>query len=240
MVGTLYEYCSALLVYWLFLIPGGLFTVDTTLEYLWKGYRQWLDRFISREARRKLVVGTALAGVFLAGFLAWKDEHDKVVEEGKEVSRLRAESSGASATKQELAETRKELAALMPRWLTARQKEQIADRLRAQPRVRYRVHYLARAEDGLEYALQFDDVFTKAGWEKRTTPEVQDYGQQRLEGIFIQVNETGSVSASPVAQLLADAFREAEVKEWHFTNNFGVEGDEQVLLIIGTRPYPGK
>ena len=77
----LYGYLEAVLAHWWGLVPGGILAVDAALEYLWEGYRKWLDKYISQETRKRLILFIAIVGVFISGFLAWKDEHIKATNE---------------------------------------------------------------------------------------------------------------------------------------------------------------
>ncbi len=92
------EYIFAVFVYWWALIPSGVFAVDSTLEYFWEGYRRWLDRYITKENRRTLIFVVSVLGIFLAGFLAWRDEH-------LEVKKLQAGSATPRLGTAEIART---------------------------------------------------------------------------------------------------------------------------------------
>src|SRR5687768_11871987 len=72
-----YQYLQATFLNWWALIPSGVFAVDSALEYFFRRYREWLDRYINRELRQRLIFSVALLGVFVAGFFAWRDEHLK-------------------------------------------------------------------------------------------------------------------------------------------------------------------
>jgi hypothetical protein len=79
MMADFYRYLMALIPYWWGLIPGGIFAVDSALDYFWDGYRKWLDRYVSREKRRRLIYLVFVVGILVSGFLTWRDENKKVV-----------------------------------------------------------------------------------------------------------------------------------------------------------------
>ena len=54
--------------------------MDSVLEYYWDDYRKWLDRYVSKETRHKCILMISFCGVFFAGFLAWRDEHEARIE----------------------------------------------------------------------------------------------------------------------------------------------------------------
>jgi hypothetical protein len=77
-MGQFYEYLLVFVAYWWALVPGGILALDSTLETYFESYRRRLDKIGSRATRTRFLFIITLLAVFLAGFLAWKDERNKV------------------------------------------------------------------------------------------------------------------------------------------------------------------
>jgi hypothetical protein len=74
-MGEFYEYLWALAGYGKWLVTGGPYLVENVVKRLKPEWIAWLDTKISAQFRRRIEVGIVLIAVFLAGFLAWRDEH---------------------------------------------------------------------------------------------------------------------------------------------------------------------
>ncbi len=101
MVASFYLYLEALLPHWWAFMMGGPFIIDEAAKWLCPSLRGWLSRKLQRPARRRRVeIALMLFGVFLAGFLAFNDEHE---------ARLR-DATVRSVTQNSAAEIQKRLA----------------------------------------------------------------------------------------------------------------------------------
>jgi hypothetical protein len=64
-------YLQAIGTHWSSLMSAGPFLIDRLITWLWPAGRRLLDNW---EWRRPFLLSILLAGFFVAGFLAWKDE----------------------------------------------------------------------------------------------------------------------------------------------------------------------
>ena len=72
-MSALYEYLWALWHNWVLVMSGGPFLLDRLAKWYWVGYDAWF-----KERRHKIVYRLALAGILVAGFLAFSDEKSKL------------------------------------------------------------------------------------------------------------------------------------------------------------------
>jgi hypothetical protein len=70
-----YEYLWALVGYGKWLITGGPYLVDNIVRRVWPTGSQWLDKRLSPTTRTRCELWIVFSAIFLAGFLAWRDEH---------------------------------------------------------------------------------------------------------------------------------------------------------------------
>jgi len=75
---SFYLYLAAIWKHWWAFMMAGPLVLDECLRWISPRSKAWLDR-IDRRKRRRFEIGLMLAGIFLAGFLAWEDEHEKLV-----------------------------------------------------------------------------------------------------------------------------------------------------------------
>jgi hypothetical protein len=80
MVSDLYAFLWALLPHWWVFLSSGPAAVDRVLRNHWAAYAAWADRRLDADARARLFRRIAFGGIFIAGFLAFRDEHHQAIE----------------------------------------------------------------------------------------------------------------------------------------------------------------
>jgi hypothetical protein len=60
-------------------MSGGFFAIDRLIDRYWPQGRDWLNRQISPGLRQGIEIAVLVFGALLAGFLAWEDEHQKLI-----------------------------------------------------------------------------------------------------------------------------------------------------------------
>lgn len=60
-------------------MSGGLFALDRLIDRYWPEGRDWLNKHVSSASRKRAEIAVLIFGIFLAGFLAWKGEHEKLI-----------------------------------------------------------------------------------------------------------------------------------------------------------------
>ena len=68
------EYIGALFVYLIPVLGAGPFLVDRLITWFWPHGRKCLD---GHPQRSRIYLWSVLTSLFVAGFFAWKDEHDR-------------------------------------------------------------------------------------------------------------------------------------------------------------------
>jgi hypothetical protein len=71
-----YLYLAAVGANWWAFMMAGPFIIDEAIKWLSPRGKAWLERNLGIEKRRRIEVYMMVFGVFLAGFLAFKDEHE--------------------------------------------------------------------------------------------------------------------------------------------------------------------
>lgn len=75
MSSDFYGYASALLGYWWLLVSSFVFTSEQFIEQFIPPLKRWMDKHVHKERKRRFLNALALLCIFIAGFLAWRDEH---------------------------------------------------------------------------------------------------------------------------------------------------------------------
>lgn len=75
MFGDFYDYLWTLAGYAKWLLTGGPFLMDTLVKKYRPDLAAKLDKFLPAERRRQIEIAFLGAAIFIAGFLAWRDEH---------------------------------------------------------------------------------------------------------------------------------------------------------------------
>jgi hypothetical protein len=89
-ISTLWEfndYLWALAGYGKWLVTGGPYLVENIVKRVKPKWIAWLDGRISARLRNRVEIGIILIAIFIAGFLAWRDEH---------IGRLQAEARSSA------------------------------------------------------------------------------------------------------------------------------------------------
>ena len=227
--------------------------MDAALEYLWDDYRKWLDKYVSKEKRVRIIFVVALSGVFISGFLAWKDEFQRAenlqatlnikppadferllkeaearadrLQENLELARQVSEKQG-----KELEIARKDLKQLQvrfaPRHITEKQKIALVKRLRGQSEDRV---VTVKTVDGagpesFVYAEDFISVLSAARW------KVKFHGHWYL---LIEDVAIRSRRNDMVAVFMKHQFEELGIKMKHIETNEVAENN--IDIVIGPR-----
>jgi hypothetical protein len=74
-MGDFYEYLLALAGYGKWLVTGGPYLAENIIKRVKPEWIASLDKKINVRLRKRIEVGIILGAVFVAGFLAWRDEH---------------------------------------------------------------------------------------------------------------------------------------------------------------------
>jgi len=94
-------------------MTSGPFLVEGLIKQLWPGYEACANRYTTPETRRRASTWLALFGVFVAGFLAFNEEHEKLrqaqAQAQAQAQQARQQSGRAQA---ELQQMRDQLAAM--------------------------------------------------------------------------------------------------------------------------------
>ena len=80
MLSDFYAFLLALLPHWWVFLTSGPASVDRVLRNHWAAYAAWADKRWDAHARARLFRQVAFAGVFVAGFLAFRDEHHQLLD----------------------------------------------------------------------------------------------------------------------------------------------------------------
>jgi hypothetical protein len=65
------------------LLAGGPYFLDAIVRKTWPSGTEWLNTFVKPRVRRNIEIVIIIIAIFLAGFLAWRDEHHaRLVAEG--------------------------------------------------------------------------------------------------------------------------------------------------------------
>jgi hypothetical protein len=80
MWGDLYAYLLAVFSYWKWAVTGGPFLLDNIVKRVAPEWMKRLDTMVPPPIRTKYEIRIMLLAVFLAGFLAWRDEHHARLE----------------------------------------------------------------------------------------------------------------------------------------------------------------
>jgi hypothetical protein len=173
-------------------VVGVLFGIERFLERRSDRLRATMDRMVSREVRGHLITGATALAIFIAGFMAWRDELDSRVrtdvaknELAKEnqqlesmpdevaLAALRTEIEKARAdyeqTRAALAAANTEIASLKartaPRQLNAQQQQQIVSTLqRWRGAVFVRLVAIDGSSEIADYRASFADLFGSLAW----------------------------------------------------------------------------
>jgi hypothetical protein len=78
-VSDIPQFLLALWTHWWAFMSGGLFAIDRLIDRYWLPGRDWLNRQIPPARRQRVEIVVFVFGALLAGFLAWEDEHQKVI-----------------------------------------------------------------------------------------------------------------------------------------------------------------
>jgi hypothetical protein len=57
------------------LLAGGPYFIDTIVKRAWPDGAEWLNGFVRPKIRYNIEITIIGLAIFLAGFLAWRDEH---------------------------------------------------------------------------------------------------------------------------------------------------------------------
>jgi hypothetical protein len=81
--GDFSSYLEALWGYARWLLAGGPFFIDTVLKRVSPKLSAYLDRLATPRSRQNIEVSIIAIAIFLASFLAWRDEHRALIDSEK-------------------------------------------------------------------------------------------------------------------------------------------------------------
>jgi hypothetical protein len=98
-MGAVGEYIWAVFANLWWVVTAILFALEQLLGLVWPNYRAWVDRTFPADKRWKFVKRTVFVAVLVSGFLAWKDEHERVGEKQETIDRQAGELKEALSAK---------------------------------------------------------------------------------------------------------------------------------------------
>ena len=165
---------------------GFPFIVDEAVKWFWPAGKEWLAANLSAQRRRNIEIALMLAGIFLAGFLAFKAEH---------LARLDAERITAGP-------------ATAARILSKQQRERLSSSLKIPATEHYAVEFnsVPNCEECEEYAQDFRDfISTLPGWKAGGSTLVFSMPYQIGLRLVLRSDEKSSVVAERIRAGFADA-----------------------------------
>lgn len=236
-MGNGYEYISAVVRYWWVLVPGGVLAVEPAIEYLWEGYSKWLDQYVSKEKRRRVILAISFLLIFYAGFLAWRDEHVKMEEASARVVKLQAllDARGESALQKELEATKTQLAELQkqvtPRRLGEEEKGDMVKALAASGSFSVTVSYLSDAESSA-YALDFLSVLKRAAWQ--VSGPLLAMNSEPMPGVWIITRDQHEVPTG--TRILMDVLKKHNIEVRQQKQNDPSLDPNSFVFLVGSKP----
>ena len=85
-MGSFYEYLTALWHHWVYLMTGGPFVAERIAKTLSPRYDEWASRYLKPATRQKLTIDAAIAGIFVASFMAFNDERTALVAANRKLA----------------------------------------------------------------------------------------------------------------------------------------------------------
>ena len=117
-MSTLYEYLWILGQNWWWFMTSGPYLIEAVIKQVWSGYETWANKYTQPKTRQRASTLLALFGVFAAGFLAFRDEHEKLQQ-----SQIQAQTQ-AQQTQSQLEQINKQIT-MMQDTLNGQQGRQI-------------------------------------------------------------------------------------------------------------------
>ena len=78
-MGAFSDYLFELWRNWIWFMTGGPFVAERITKQIWPGYDTWAARYLAPATRQKLVAGAAIVGIFIATFLAFRNERPLLI-----------------------------------------------------------------------------------------------------------------------------------------------------------------
>jgi hypothetical protein len=209
MAADFYSYLWLLAGYAKWLLTGGPFLVDTALKKYRPNWAAWLDKIILPETRRRFEIGLLLLAVFIAGFLAWRDEH---------TARLAAEGHGPGDSVRHLIDD---------------QKARLIVGLKLSPEEHYNIEFnsIPNCDECEEYAEELRDfVSSIPGWKADGGPITFAAKYQR--GLNFSANKTLSPD---VTKKIVAAFDSANVP-LSMIDPQTYPGGIDAIIVVARRP----
>jgi hypothetical protein len=167
MIADLSLYFWGLWGYARWFLAGGPFFVDTIIKRIFPEFASKIDRVVKPQTRVRIELLLLFLAMFVAGFLAWKDEH---------LGRIAAEGSPSRAG----------------RHLTSGQQERLKTRLRADGDQKYsiQINSVPNCDECEDYAQEFRDVFNELNGWKADGGVLSFSGYPYRYGLGFSVNST--------------------------------------------------
>ena len=210
-MGDFNLYLTAVGTHWWAFMMGFPFVIDEIVKWFWPSGKEWLATHLSPQGRRRIEIVLMLAGVFIAGFLAWGDEH---------TARLSSEAKlGTSSASR--------------RQISTEQRTRLTASLRLQPNESYTVEFnsVPNCEECEDYAQDFRDfISTLPGWKAGGSTLVFSMPYQTGLKLVLRSDEKGSAAAEKLRAGFADA-KIALPEEVDQNLQPGM-----IIVVVGRRP----
>jgi len=216
-ISDIQSYLGGMLSHYWVLISGFLLAVEPTIKFVWSGYDQWADFWLSPAKRKNMARMFAILAFLAANYLTFQDEHDlRTQAEKDKIVAMKAANEATPTGQQErtselerelgeakrdLGESKKELADLAekskPRRLTAEQKLKLEEEANRYCPTLGKFVIMANAIDieAITYADDFMEIFSGAGCDV-SRDNMMGSLRPDLTGFHIGVTELGLGSSN--------------------------------------------
>jgi hypothetical protein len=209
-MGDFNLYLTAVGTHWWAFMMGFPFVIDEIVKWFWPSGKEWLAAHLSPQGRRRIEIALTLAGVFIAGFLAWSDEHAaRLTSEGEPIP----SPSG--------------------RQISMEQRMHLTSSLKLPPNESYNVEFnsVPNCEECEDYAQDFRDfISTLPGWKAGGSTLVFSIPYQSGLKLIVRSDEQRSAGAEKLRLGFADA-KIALPQEVDQNLQPGM-----IIVVVGRRP----
>jgi hypothetical protein len=209
------------------LLTSGPYALDPVLDSQIDSYRSWRARNFSFAVWQRMKIILALVGLFLAGFFAWRDEH-------QEVENLKAQGSPSVVGKLQgdLAQAQGQVTSLQkklaPRRISPEQKEDLVRRLRGKDRGRSVMIKIVEGSppEAWRYAEDFADVFRELKW----PGEIKGWWYLQIEDAAVRCHPHDLTAAFLHSQLQALSVELQLIETMEVAEN-------SIEIVVGPKSY---
>jgi hypothetical protein len=72
-MAVLYVYLAGVMSHWWWFMTSGPIVVEAVASQMWQGYESWIDRYVTRTNRWRVIFCLAILGIFIASYQAFDD-----------------------------------------------------------------------------------------------------------------------------------------------------------------------